>query len=303
MMNALSLRRLLPLLAAVAALSACSDKSAPAVGNAPSYAAISRGRIEVEGGLLPLSMSGEGTLTNVAVHEGDHVKRGQVLATLDTEGARLAVSAAHADLAQAKAQVALYSAELATARTRAERLAAAAAAGAGDRQSADDARGAVAQLRAELEGTRAAASTAEVKLRETRLALERRTLRAPVAGTVVRMTASVGASVSPQSGALFTLLPQRPLIVRAELSEMYVGAVHPGMPASVVLGDDQASSGFPAHVQRIGSVFGASQLEDDPALRENERTVECILTFDSPPALRVGQRVLVRYGAPAAPPH
>lgn len=302
-MNVRALRRLLPLLAMIAVLSACSDKSAPAAGNAPSYVAISRGRIEVEGGLLPLSMPGEGTLTNVAVREGDHVKRGQVLATLDTEGARLAVSAAQADLGQAKARVALYSAELATTRIRAKRLAAAAEAGAGDRQSADDARGAVAQLRAELEGARAARNAAEVKLREARLALERRTLRAPVAGTVVHVTASVGAGVSPQSGALFTLLSRRPLIVRAELSEMYVDAVHPGMPASIVLNDGRTSAGIPAHVARIGAVFGISRLEDDPALRENERTVACILTFDTPPALRVGQRVLVRYGAPAAPPH
>lgn len=303
MTNTLAFRGLLPAFAVMAALSACSDKSAPAVGNAPGYAAISRGRVEVEGGLLPLSLPGEGALAKVAVREGDHVERGQVLAALDTEGARLAVSAAQAGLAQAKAQVELYSAELATARIRADRLADAAEAGAGDRQSADDARGAVAQLRAELQGASAAASAAEVKLHESRLVLERRTLRAPVAGTVVRMTASVGASVSPQSGALFTLLPQRPLIVRAELSEMYVGAVHPGMPASVVLDDDRTSSGIPAHVARIGAVFGISKLEDDPALRENERTVTCILTFDTPPALRVGQWVLVRYGAPVGPPH
>ena len=304
MMNTLPLRRLLPILAVLAALTACSDKTAPTADTESNYVAVSRGRIDVEGGLLHLSMPSEGTLANVAVHEGDRVKRGQVLAVLDTEPARLAAAAAQAQLSQAKAQVTLYTAQLAPARARADRLTAAADADAGDRQSADNAQGTVAQLRAEWEGARAAARLAEVKLREARYALGRRTLRAPVEATVVRVAASVGTSVSPQSGALFTLLPQRPAIVRAELSEMYVGAVHPGMAASVVIDDDRTLPGIPAHVARVGVVFGSSKLEDDPALRENERTVECILTFDSPQTLRVGQRVLVRFGASATPlPH
>ncbi|MHB8727832.1 MAG: HlyD family secretion protein [Sulfuricaulis sp.] len=302
-MNTPTLRRLLPILAVLAALSACSDKTPPSVNNAVNYVAVSRGRIDVEGGLLHLSMPDEGTLTKIPVHEGDHVKRGQVLAVLNIEPARLAMNAAQAQLGQTKAQVALYAAQLTTARTHAERLVAAADAGAADRQSADNAKGAVAQLHAEWEGARAATHMAEVKLREARYALNRRTLRSPVEATVVRITAPVGASVSPQSDPLFTLLPNRPMIVRAELSEMYVGAVHPGMVASVVIDDDQVTSSIPAHVSRIGDVFGSSKLEDDPALRANERTVECILTFDKPQTLRVGQRVLVRYGAPAAPPH
>lgn len=297
-MYTLPLRRLLPILTVMAALSACSDKATPPANTESTYVAVSRGRIDVEGGLLHLSMPSEGTVTNVAVHEGDHVNRGQVLAVLDTEPARLAISAAQAQQNQAKAQIALYTAELATARTRADRLTAAAAADVGDRQSADNAKGAVAQLRAESEGARAAAQLAQVKLHEARYVLEHRTLRAPVEATVVHIKAPVGANVSPQSGALFTLLPQRPTIVRAELSEAYVSVVHPGMAASVVIDDDQSSSGIPAHVTRIGVVFSTSKLGDDPALRDNARTVECILAFDKPEELRVGQRVLVRFGAP-----
>jgi hypothetical protein len=52
-----------------------------------------------------------------------------------------------------------------------------------------------------------------------------------------------------------------------------------------------------ARVLRIGNVFGASTLEDDPQVRANTRSVECVLTFDQPPStpLRIGQRVLVKF--------
>jgi len=45
---------------------------------------------------------------------------------------------------------------------------------------------------------------------------------------------------------------------------------------------------------RVGKVSGPSLLEDDPALRANTRTVTCVLHFDAPSSLRIGQRVLVR---------
>ena len=131
-------------LAVASLLPACSPSGqAPAdsrAGTAAAYVAVARGRIDIEGGLLNLAMPREGTLATVAVHEGDHVKQGQLLAALDTEPARLAVEAAQAQLEQAQAQLKLLGVKQAAAKQRAQRLAAAAAAGAGDGQSADDAR-------------------------------------------------------------------------------------------------------------------------------------------------------------------
>ncbi|WP_338506659.1 hypothetical protein [Pseudomonas poae] len=107
-----------------------------------------------------------------------------------------------------------------------------------------------------------------------------------------------GAAVSAQSGAAFVLLPNQPRIVRAELNESFTGVVVPGMKAEVT--DDSVNGSTPliAHVVRISSVLGSSTLEDDPQVRANMRTVECILAFDQPPpaSLRVGQRMLVRFG-------
>jgi multidrug resistance efflux pump len=283
-------------------LGRCSQPGAAPVGAAAPaarYAAVARGRIDIEGGLLALSMPREGVLATVAAHEGDRVKRGQLLAALDAHPAQLAVDAAQALLEQAQAQLKLLGVKQQAARQRAQRLAAAAAAGAGDGQSADDAREAAAQLDAEQLAARAAQDMATQKLQEARYELQQRSLHAPFDAQVVHVAAQPGASVSPGSGALFTLLPDKPRIVRAELNDSFVGAVHPGMPAEVSADSDRDGSHWAAHVLRIGQVYGPATLENDPQVRANARTVECVLTFDQPSSLRIGQRVVVRFDKPA----
>lgn len=291
----------LPCLAACAlatalTLAACSKGAEPtATAAASQYAAVARGRVDIEGGLLALAMPREGVLASVAVHEGDSVKQGQLLATLDARPAQLAVDSAQAQLEQAQAQLKLLAVKQAAAKLRAQRLAAAAAAGAGDGQSADDAREASAQLDAEQAADQAAADIAAQKLAEAKYELAQRSLHAPFDATVVHVTAQPGASVS-SSNALFTLLPDKPRIVRAELNESFVGAVHPGMRAEVVANDDSENGHWNAHVLRIGQVYGPATLENDPQTRANTRTVECVLAFDQPEQqLRIGQRVIVRF--------
>lgn len=299
------------LVLAALALAGCSRDDAPgkpAQAQAASpYAAVARGRIDIEGGLLKLSVPREGVVAEIKVHEGDHVRKGDLLAMLDTQPAKLAVTSAEAEQKQAEAQARLLDSRMKAADQRAERLEAAAKAGAGDAQSADDAREAARQLQGELENARAAAALATQKLAGARYELAQRSLLAPVDGEIVQRLIQPGALASPQSGPAFVLLPALPRIVRAELNESFVRIVSPGMRAEVV---DDSGSGMPnltAHVLRVGTVFGASALEEDPLVRANTRTVECVLAFDQPPpaSARIGQRVLVRFvaGDPAGKAH
>jgi multidrug resistance efflux pump len=292
-------------LAATWLLAACSKPantpSNPAAAPATGYAAVARGRVDIEGGLLVLSMPREGTLAKVAVHEGDHVKQGQLLAALDTVPAKLAVDAARTQLAQAQAQLKLLGIKQAAAKQRAGRLTAAVAAGAADGQSADDAHEAAAQLDAEQQAAHANVSMATQKLAEANYELQQRSLLAPFDAQVIQVAAQPGASVSPASAPLFTLLPEKPRIVRAELNESFVGVVQPGMHAEVSANDDAQPTSWSAHVLRISQVYGPATLENDPQVRANARTVECVLAFDQPQDLRIGQRVLVRFGTPAKP--
>jgi multidrug resistance efflux pump len=298
-MNLRHLRLPLVLLAA-ACLAACSQDDAPATSsaNAPAYAAIARGRIDIEGGLLKLTMPAEGVVKSVDAHEGEQVQKGQLLAQLDLEPAKLALDSALAEQQQASAQADALEERTKAATLRTSRLEQAAKAGAGDIQSADDAREAAQQVQAELGNARANAALAAQKVAGARYQLELRSLHAPIDGQIVQRMVQPGASVSPAAGPIFVMLPDAPRIVRAELNESFVGVVHDGMAAEV---DDDSGSGMAplkAHVLRVGNVFGASTLEDDPQVRANTRTVECVLAFDQAPAnpLRIGQRVVVKFG-------
>jgi multidrug resistance efflux pump len=294
-----NLRLPLALLAATL-LAGCSQDEAPAATAnpaAPAYAAVARGRIDIEGGLLKLTMPSEGVVAQVDAHEGEQVHKGQLLAQLQLEPAKLALDSALAEQQQATAQIGALETRAKSASLRASRLEQAAKAGAGDVQSADDARQAAQQTQVELNNARAAAAMAAQKVAGARYQLALRSLHAPVDGQIVQRMVQPGASVSPATGPVFVMLPDSPRIVRAELNESFVGVVHEGMAAEV---DDDSGSGMAplkAHVLRIGNVFGASTLEDDPQVRANTRSVECVLTLDQPPAapLRIGQRVLVKF--------
>lgn len=297
-MNPRDLRLSLALFAAVL-LTGCSHDDAPAAPSArtPAYVAVARGRIDIEGGLLKLSMPSEGVVDHVDAHEGEHVHKGQLLAQLNLEPAKLALESALAEQQQATAQASTLEERVKSASLRASRLQQAAKAGAGDTQSADDAVESARQAQAELNNARANAALAAQKVAGARYQLGLRSLLAPIDGQIVQRMVQPGASVSPSIGSIFVLLPDSPRIVRAELNESFVGVVHENMPAEV---DDDSGSGMAplkAHVLRIGDVFGASTLEDDPQVRANSRTVECVLAFDQPPSktLRIGQRVMVKF--------
>ena len=97
------------------------------------------------------------------MREGDRVEKGQVLATLDPEPARLQLAAASAALAQATAQRKLLAGRIEAARLQVQRLAEAAAAGAPDGQGADAAAIALQSLLAEHAAAQAGVAMATQK--------------------------------------------------------------------------------------------------------------------------------------------
>lgn len=289
---------LLTIVLVLAGLAGCTRAPAPAAGPpapGPGYAAVARGQIAVPGGLLAIVAPVDGSVRRIDVAEGDHVHKGQVLAQLDDTQARDNLDMAAAQFQQAQAQEKLLALQEQSARQRAQRETAAAHAGAGAGQAADEANAQVAQLGARRAAAQAAIAVAHARLAHARYVLDQHRLLAPFDAFVVHVRTQQGANVTPASGALFLLLPDRPPIVRAELNASYVNAIHPGMPANVVFEDGPEGTGYAAHVVRVGRILETSTLDEDPTTRATERTVECVLDFDKPNALRIGRRVLVRF--------
>ncbi|HEV2607284.1 MAG TPA: HlyD family efflux transporter periplasmic adaptor subunit [Xanthomonadaceae bacterium] len=280
-------------------LTACAK---PAEADVPTTrptdaAAVARGRVDVEGGLLSISSIRDGTVTTVNANDGDRVKQGDLLVQLDRRPAEMGVAVAQAELEQSSAQAAVLAARLPPLEQQSRRLTAAASDGAATGQSADDARNAVTVLKAELTAARAGVGIARQHLAAAQFERAQMSINAPFAGRIVARNVQVGDRVAAQSGKeLIRVLPDRPLIVRVELGEAFVDAVHPGMRAEVIA-DANPKMSLTAHVLRVGQVFGVAGRSDDPQQSPDARVVECVLALDSG-SLRVGQQVLVRIYRP-----
>ncbi|WP_051303146.1 efflux RND transporter periplasmic adaptor subunit [Comamonas composti] len=258
--------------------------------------AVARGKVEVEGGLLELSPATAGMVQQIAVEEGQSVKRGQLLLRLADETAQADLGVAESELALAQARHKSRLARLPQLRQSLERWRAAEHADAADRQSVDEAAQALRDAEAEVALSQAEARVAQRKLEQLRALQKRHELRAPEAAVVARLNTAVGSQAQPGLTAL-VLLPARPLQVRAEINESFASAVKPGMKATVVLdGDGSPAATLPeARVARISPVYGLARLQEDQQ-RGPVRVVESVLRFEQPPSgLRVGQNVRVQF--------
>ena len=285
----------LPLLAALAGCGRDHPQAEAGISMQPPAGMVVRGRIDIEGGQVALTTSVDGVIAAVAVHEGDHIGKGQVLVTLDGTAARVDEELAQAHLSEATSRVKLAQARVDASKTRAERLAMAAKLDAGDGQSADDAREVLGQAIGELDSAQSGVRIARAEVERARYVLSQQVLHAPVDGQVLRLAAEPGLHVAAQGAALLTLLPDTARIIRAELSEDAIDAITVGQSAQVISDDGLQTSLGTARVLRIAPVYGPSTLQEDPQQRINERTVECVLAFTQPTSLRVGRRVMVRF--------
>jgi HlyD family secretion protein len=172
----------------------------------------------------------QGRLADLRVEEGSQVKKGEVLARLESndyeaavERARAGVQRAAADLAEQRRQLRLAT-ELAQQDVLAE-----------DQKEAAESRVRIAE--AALAQAKADVDFAEAQLQNT-------VIRAPFAGVVVKKMAEVGESVAPippgvnistSSGAIVALADLATLEVEADVAEANVAKVANGQPAEVTV--------------------------------------------------------------------
>lgn len=293
-------------LALALALAACSSRGEdqPHASTAPAseWLAVARGQVDVQGGMVQVVALARGVVVSVKVEQGEHVTAGQVLARLDARAAENGVAVAKSSVAQAEAKLTELKASLAQATWSAEHLAAAAKDGTATGAAAVQAKATVATLKAQQDAAKAALDASRHQLAGAQLELDETKLRAPVAGMVVTRDIALGQAVAPAAGpALFTLLPDAPLIVRAQVDAQAAIHLRAGSQAEVER-DSGLGPVYSATVVSVGKVLQSATLAPSPLERALADDVDCTLKLVPPKPgvvpLNVGQRVVVRFPRP-----
>jgi RND family efflux transporter MFP subunit len=272
-----------------------AEDKAKAPPPASPYAAIANGKADVEGGVIPVAARRGGIVKDVYVQEGDIVRKDQILARQQDDELRLAAASAHAQVEQAKAQVANLDIQLAAGRRELARMQALLAQNFIPAQKVDEAADRVRSAEAALVSQRAAITTAQATAAQADYNLELTVIRAPTDGRIIRRYANPGSGASTLNVSnMFDLEPKAPRIVRTEIPEASLGSVIVGQTVEIVPEFAQDKS-YPGKVIRRAGVFGARKLQsDDPSERTDDRVVEVVVSAENAPLL-IGQRVLVKF--------
>lgn len=168
-----------------------------------------------------------GRLVYLGFEEGDKVKKGEIIARIESADVE-------ASLAQARATLAQYNAELTDAGQSYERAKALFAGGLISQAEYDAAKARYDRVIASIAAAEAAVKAAEVQVENTRI-------RAPFDGTILTKNADVGEVVAPFGAgassrvAVVTIADMNSLEVEADVSESNIERVKVGQPCEIVL--------------------------------------------------------------------
>jgi HlyD family secretion protein len=225
--------------------------------------------VTVTGNLAPVNQVDvgcelSGTVEQLYVDENDTVRKGQVLAVLDTSKLRDQIAVGEAAITAARANLAEASATVRESTLHAGRLHKLFQVSKGgwpakaDLDAADAARGRAVGAEA---AARAAILQAEASLNTNRTNLSKATIRSPVDGVVLIRKVEVGQTVAAtlQAPVLFTIAQDmRRMELDADIDEADVGQVREGQEAAFTV-DAYPGREFAARVTRVG--FGSQTKE------------------------------------------
>ncbi|MGO6684938.1 efflux RND transporter periplasmic adaptor subunit [Rhizobium leguminosarum] len=219
----------------------------------------------------------EGRIVTVEVEAGDRVAVGQVLVRLDDAGARFALEGAEIARRSAELALAAKSIDLSQARsslTRIERLAGRDAMSAQTLEEAktafDTAENAALQARQDV-------AKADLDIGRAREQVEALTVRAPISGTVTRLTAHVGDTVLSredsvrENESLLAIADMANMVIDADVAEANIALMRPGLRGEAAL-DGFPDLPFAVEVSKIA-----------PVISREKGTVTLRLSLSSPP--------------------
>ena len=217
-----------------------------------------------------------GRLVRVTVDEGDRVRRGDLLAELDSEELRAALAEARARVAEAEAEVKL--AELS--RNRRARLVAEQIAAAHDMDQASR----------DLDIALARRETAQAEVARYEAQIRKTQMRAPFAGTVTARAVDAGETVETGDHVI-TLADLGRLRVEGEADEADAAALVLGAPVAITA-DGFPGQSWKGHLEEIADSVTLRKLKpQDPARPTDTRILTVKVAFDEASPLKLGTTV------------
>jgi HlyD family secretion protein len=177
-----------------------------------------------------------GRLTQVLVKEGDTVKAGQLLATIDDADQLAAIRAAESKVAAARARSATARANLAETTQQAKRERELLERGASAKAAVEDLDARAHSLQAQVVAADADVKAAAAEVETLKVNLGYSKITAPIDGTVVTKPQEVGELVSPTApNGVVELADFSTLVVETDVPEGRISMIKPGSPAEISL--------------------------------------------------------------------
>lgn len=204
-----------------------------------------------------------GQIETLAVALGDEVKKGDLIAQIDSQDQQNAVLTAKANLANIKAQIAAKKASLVEAESTLERQLKLMKSDYVSQASLDTAQAEVDVDKAELDALIAQQESIEVTVSTAQIALDRTKITAPISGTVVAIVNDEGQTVNASQSAptIVKLADLDSMVVKAEISEADVVHVKPAQQVFfTILGEPDHK--FTATVRAVEPAPSAIETSD-----------------------------------------
>jgi RND family efflux transporter MFP subunit len=218
-----------------------------------------------------------GRVTGVYFDEGNNVKEGQLLATLDDSDVQKALTTAKADRDSSEAAIADLQVQLRLAEIQLRRTKGLVEAKVQTEEALDTASASVDSLKAKIALAKQQVAGAETRIAEAQQAVDNCTIRVPFAGRIVSKDAQVGEMVSPVSAGggftrtgIATIVDMKSNEIEVDVNEAYIAKVKEGQRVEAKLDaypDDKDKYG--AHVRTV-----------IPSADRQKATVKVRISFD-----------------------
>jgi len=207
--------------------------------------------------------------------EGMHVKKGQLLATLDDSDAKRALNAAIADRNAARAAIADFEVQLQNAEINLHRTKELVADKVQSQEALDTATMNAESLKAKILLAKSQVAASEARVLEAQQSVDNCIIHAPFSGVVVSKDAQVGEMVSPISAGggftrtgIATIVDMNSNEIEVDVNEAYIARVKPGQRVLATL-DAYPDWHIPSHVRTI-----------IPTADRDKGTVKVRISFD-----------------------